>query len=99
MTQSELWSTLLQSKNSFNFLQLHRSHDKEMKMSSLLVTSEDDKVMQSCFKESQGCIDIDLYAPDTLDLQGTYIFVTLCLSGTKYSSLLTYNICVLLFIH
>ncbi|KAL5063273.1 hypothetical protein RYX36_025010 [Vicia faba] len=48
---------------------LHSSHDKEMKMSSLLVTAEDDKVVQSCSKESQGCIDIDLCAPDTLDLQ------------------------------
>ncbi|XP_058747665.1 uncharacterized protein LOC131620558 isoform X2 [Vicia villosa] len=48
---------------------LHRSHDKEMKISSLLVTSEDGKVTQSRFKESQGCIGIDLYAPDSLDLQ------------------------------
>ncbi|KAI5419480.1 hypothetical protein KIW84_043596 [Lathyrus oleraceus] len=48
---------------------LHRSHDKEMEMSSLLVTAEDDKVMQSRSKESQGCIGIDLCAPDTLDLQ------------------------------
>ncbi|XP_073219859.1 uncharacterized protein [Cicer arietinum] len=46
---------------------LPRSHDVEMKMSSLLVTAEDDKVMQSCSKESQGCIGVDLCAPDTLD--------------------------------
>jgi hypothetical protein len=43
-------------------------------MTSVLVT-EDDKVMQSCSKESQGCIGNDLCAPDTLDLQGTYISV------------------------
>ncbi|CAJ2636399.1 unnamed protein product [Trifolium pratense] len=48
---------------------LHRSHDVEMKMTSLLVTAEDDKVMQSGSKESQGCIGNDLCAPDTLDLQ------------------------------
>lgn len=45
-------------------------------MSSLLVTAEDKKLMQSYSKESQGCIGIDLCAPDTLDLmQGTCIFV------------------------
>jgi hypothetical protein len=45
-----------------------------MKMTTVLVT-EDDKVMQSCSKESQGYIGNDLCAPDTLDLQGTYISV------------------------
>ncbi|CAK8532948.1 unnamed protein product [Lathyrus sativus] len=48
---------------------LHKSHDQEMKMSSLLVTADDDKVMQSRSRESQGCIGIDLCAPDTQDLQ------------------------------
>ncbi|XP_045787380.1 uncharacterized protein LOC123882822 isoform X2 [Trifolium pratense] len=47
---------------------LHRSHDVEMKMTSLLVTA-DDKVIQSGSKESQGCIGNDLCDPDTLDLQ------------------------------
>ncbi|CAJ2645209.1 unnamed protein product [Trifolium pratense] len=47
---------------------LHRSHDVEMKMASLLVTA-DDKVIQSGSKESQGCIGNDLCDPDTLDLQ------------------------------
>ncbi|KAK7360635.1 hypothetical protein VNO77_02643 [Canavalia gladiata] len=46
---------------------LHRSHNEESKISSLLVISEDKKLMQSCSKESVGCIDIDLCAPDTLD--------------------------------
>ncbi|XP_050911179.1 uncharacterized protein LOC127126306 isoform X2 [Lathyrus oleraceus] len=36
---------------------------------SLLLKAEDDKVTQSRSKESQGCIDIDLWAPDTQDLQ------------------------------
>ncbi|TKY58558.1 hypothetical protein E2542_SST15622 [Spatholobus suberectus] len=46
---------------------LHRSYDVEVKISNLLVTSEDKKLMQSCSKEPVGCIDIDLCAPDTLD--------------------------------
>ena len=54
-----------------------------MKMSNLSVTAEDDTVMQSHSKESQGCIGIDLCAPDSVDLQGTCIFVTLCLYGAS----------------
>ncbi|XP_047170915.1 uncharacterized protein LOC124839211 isoform X2 [Vigna umbellata] len=46
---------------------LHRSRYVELKMSNLLVKSEDNKLMQSHSKESVGCIDIDLCAPDTLD--------------------------------
>lgn len=45
-------------------------------MSNLSVTAEDDILMQSRSKESQGCIGIDLCAPDSLDIQGTYTFVT-----------------------
>lgn len=45
-------------------------------MPSLLVTAEDDKLMQSCSMESHGCVGVDLCAPDTLDsMQGTCIFV------------------------
>lgn len=62
----------------FNFLQLHRSHD-ELKMSSFLETSNK-KLMNSCSEESRGCIDIDLCAPDTLDVQGT---CNLCLYSKK----------------
>lgn len=47
-------------------------------MSNLLVNSEDNKLMQSHSKESVRCIDIDLYAPDTLDIvQGTCILFVL----------------------
>ncbi|XP_057420593.1 uncharacterized protein LOC130714687 isoform X2 [Lotus japonicus] len=46
---------------------LHRSHD-ELKMSSFLETSNK-KLVNSCLEESRGCIDIDLCAPDTLDVQ------------------------------
>ncbi|CAJ1941920.1 unnamed protein product [Sphenostylis stenocarpa] len=46
---------------------LHRSHDVELKISNLFVTSEDRKLMQSYSKESVGCVGIDLRAPDTLD--------------------------------
>ncbi|KAL2344234.1 hypothetical protein Fmac_005519 [Flemingia macrophylla] len=42
---------------------LHRLHDVELVASE----SEDKKLMHSCSKESVGCIDIDLCAPDTLD--------------------------------
>ncbi|KAK7346135.1 hypothetical protein VNO80_20650 [Phaseolus coccineus] len=51
---------------------LHRSHDLELNMSNLLVTSEDNKLMQSHSKETVGCIDIDLCAPDTLDFVQEY---------------------------
>lgn len=45
-------------------------------MPSLLVTAEDDKLMQSCSIASHGCVGVDLCAPDTLDsMQGTCIFV------------------------
>ncbi|RDY07457.1 hypothetical protein CR513_08430, partial [Mucuna pruriens] len=54
-------------RKHLNFLQLHRSHDVELKISNLMVTLEDKKLMQSCCEESVGCIDIDLCAPDTLD--------------------------------
>jgi len=47
-------------------------------MSNLLVTSEDNKLMQSHSKETVGCIAIDLCAPDTLDfVQGTCILFVL----------------------
>lgn len=66
-------------------------------MSSLLVTAEDKKLMQSYSKESQGCIGIDLCAPDTLDLmQGTCIFV---FDGKNNSLLIFFNICILLLIY
>ncbi|KAL2576488.1 hypothetical protein AAZV13_16G079900 [Glycine max] len=41
--------------------------DVELKISNLLVTPEDKKLMPLCSKESVGCIDIDLCAPDTID--------------------------------
>ncbi|ESW28388.1 hypothetical protein PHAVU_003G282800 [Phaseolus vulgaris] len=51
---------------------LHRSQNVELKMSNLLVTSEDNKLMQSHSKETVGCIAIDLCAPDTLDFVQEY---------------------------
>lgn len=50
----------------------------ELKISNLLVTPEDKKLMPLCSKESVGCIDIDLCAPDTIDfVQGTSILFVL----------------------
>ncbi|XP_027346611.1 uncharacterized protein LOC113858262 [Abrus precatorius] len=48
---------------------LRGSHDVELKISTLLVSSEDKELMQSCSKESVGCIDIDLCVPDTIDFE------------------------------
>lgn len=56
-------------------MQLHRSQDAELKTSNCLVAEEDKKLIASISKESEGCINIDICAPDTIDYaQGTYSF-------------------------